>query len=231
MDSLLIDFSLASCLMAIGIGIDVVLATLLRAEHLTSNKQKWLWLSGVTATHTLFPMLGYLITLYSVQFFPQITPLVGIIAFCLVAHFLWQELTTTEDEPKGSLALINVAIILAISWDALWSGPAKSAQVTAWPDYLIWLSFILVGAIVWLLAYSALNFSQSITIKSLNNQLGKQLSTWLQYSIIAYFGLLALVKYTLNLSPPALIIFACSALSIGVALKILPFKKPMFVTN
>lgn len=222
MDVSLVDFGFACLLMGIGIGTDVALATLARANQLKSVQTILVWVVGVSLTHTLFPMLGYLMTYFSVQVLPFLTPIVGIVAATCIFWFLYHELQSFGDDSDTSdnvgdnqRLLMSLGLILAVSWDALWSGPAKSAQVIGWPELLVWVSFLLVGVAVSLLAISSVVFSrvlEPIVLKSQKIHLGL---LWLQYSVIAYFGYLAVLRYTLNLNLPWFIIMLLSCLSIG----------------
>ncbi|MBF7073877.1 hypothetical protein ISG33_10745 [Glaciecola sp. MH2013] len=203
MDISWFDFGFACAVMAIGIGTDVALATLARAEQLRSIKSIILWIFGVSLTHTLFPMLGYLMTYFSVQVVPMLTPAIGILAALCIFWFLYHELVNLGRENDASdkqRFLVSLALILAVSWDALWSGPAKSAQVIGWPELLVWVSFILVGVVVSLLATSAFVFSKVLQAIILKSQPVHLSLLCMQYSVIAYFGFLAITRYTLNLS-------------------------------
>ena len=220
-----IDFAFACLLMGLGIGTDVALATVARAAQLKSMQTIVIWVIGVSLTHTLFPMLGYLMTYFSVQVVPFLTPIVGIIAATCIFWFLHNELLSLNE--SGSISdnscdnqrlLISLGLILAVSWDALWSGPAKSAQVIGWPELLVWVSFILVGVAVALLAISSVIFSrvlQPVMLKSHKIHLGL---LWLQYSVIAYFGYLAILRYTFNVNLPWYIVMLLSLFSIGILL-------------
>ena len=221
----LIDFSFACLLMGIGIGTDVALATLARANQLKSIRTILIWVIGVSLTHTLFPMLGYLMTYFSVQVLPFLTPIVGIIAATCIFWFLHNELRSLSGDGNASdnsgdnqRLLMSLGLILAVSWDALWSGPAKSAQVIGWPELLVWGSFILVGVAVSLLAISSVAFSrvlEPIMLKSQKIHLGL---LWLQYSVIAYFGYLAILRYTFNMNLPWFMIMLLSLVSIALLL-------------
>ena len=212
------DFVTACLVMGTGIGTDVAIATVLRARQLTTTRAIVYWILGVSATHTLFPMIGYLLTYFSIQVVPMLTPVVGVIACGFIAHFLWQEMKQLAVDGESSTGddrqlMVSLGLILAVSWDALWSGPAKSAQVIGWPELLVWVSFLVVGMIVALCAISSWYLSQRFTSRSSaipNSQCRRSklakvfskaqgIALWLQYSIIAYFGLLALLRYTLGI--------------------------------
>lgn len=221
MDFPLFDFIFASLLMGLGIGLDVAIATVARSKQLNTFKVATLWILGVSLTHTLFPMVGYLLTYFSVQVLPEITPIIGIIAFLFIFVFLKGELSqlaNPENEQKSSQLLVTLGLILAVSWDALWSGPAKSAQVIGWPELMVWLSFILVGVMVAGLAICSLTFSSFILHFGENRKYMGLVGNWLQYSVIGYFGLLALFNYTLQIHLSWWQIFLGSMISIGVCL-------------
>lgn len=201
MDLPMFDFALASLLMGLGIGFDVAIATVARAKQLHNFRIAMLWIIGVSATHTLFPMIGYLLAYFSVQLHPSLAPIIGIIAFTCIFLYLNAEikqLSQAEQESNQSQLLVTLGLILAVSWDALWSGPAKSAQVIGWPELMVWGSFILVGAMVSILAIVSLKFSRFISQYSEHNRYSSLLGYWVQYSVIGYFGLLAVLRYTLQ---------------------------------
>ena len=101
----------------------------------------------------------------------MVTPLVGVVAFAFIAHFLWQELKEMTNEGESNhhddrQLLVSLGLILAVSWDALWSGPAKSAQVIGWPELLVWVSFLVVGMMVALCAVASLYLSKRFATTS-----------------------------------------------------------------
>ena len=215
---MLTDSFLIACLvMGLGIGIDVAIATGLRSSVLQQQRSATLWIIGVTATHTVFPMLGYLLTYFSIQTLPALTPVVGLLAAALIARFLWLELlcSETSESDSGSQLLVSVGIILAVSWDALWSGPAKSAQVVGWSELLVWLSFLLVGGVVMAFAVLAYRVGLLVCRARFVGSWMMPLLQWLQYSVIGYFGLLALVRYTLNIDVSAAFVFVIAALLVA----------------
>lgn len=191
-------FFFASTIMALGIGLDAAIATLVHSDKL-SKPSKLYWVAGVSLTHTLFPMLGYCLAYFSIQWFPFITPIVGIIAFVFVFHFLYTELMQNNEDSTVRYSWISFAIILAVSWDALWSGPAKSAQVVGWSDWMIWLSFLWVGFIVSLLCVLSCILSHRLQPFIQNFPVVQACLIWTQYTVIGYFGLLAFSRYTLQI--------------------------------
>jgi len=216
--------------MGLGIGIDVAIATFMQAPVLSNKKSIMVWVVGVSITHTVFPMFGYLLTYFSVQTLPVVTPLIGLLAFSLVSIFLIDELKSLMQAQETSHSpYISLALILAVSWDALWSGPAKSAQVVGWSDWMIWLSFILVGAVVTLFCLSSLylakklcalsHFSSgSFSVKFLD------VSRWVQYSVINYFGMLALLRYTFDSHVHWVYILLMSFIFMWIVLKAMAYR-------
>ncbi len=188
----------ASTLMALGIGIDAALATFVRANHFKKPWQAAYWIGGVVATHTLFPMVGYLLAYMSVQHVPVLAPVIGVVAFILVAHFLYGELIQRNEEEACGASWITIGLILAVSWDALWSGPAKSAQVLDWSQWMIWLSFLWVGALVCALCVVSFYLGKRCMTIIKDNPTFLPYVLWIQFSVIGYFGLLALFRYTFN---------------------------------
>ena len=225
------EFLLASLVMGLGIGTDVALATFLRAEALTARNEKIMWLGGVTLTHTLFPMAGYLLAYFSINSAPLLTPLVGVVAFSCIAYFVYSDLVADSEESSDSNQLmVTLGLILAVSWDALWSGPAKSAQVMGWPEMWVWGSFILVGIVVAVFALVGLALGRKLSVSNVsfsdhskNSSVSRSLDfgRWLQLSAISYFGWLALARYTLNwsLSWWLILLFSFSLLAVLLLLQ------------
>lgn len=210
-------FISASTLMALGIGIDAALATFVRASYLKEPWQAAYWIGGVVATHTLFPMVGYLLAYLSVQYVPIVAPLVGVTAFLLVAHFLYGELIQSSEPQASGASWISIGLILAVSWDALWSGPAKSAQVLDWSTWMIWLSFLWVGVLVLLLCVVSFYCGKRWMHLLKGNAVIMPYVLWLQFSVIGYFGLLALFRYTFNWSLDEVGVFILSGSIIALA--------------
>lgn len=202
MEFALFDFIMASLLMGLGIGSDVAIATFAKANRLTSLRTAFFWIAGVSFTHTIFPMIGYLLTYFSLQLHPNIEPIIGLIAFSFILFYLIGELTDfikPQPDSEDRQILVTLGLILAVSWDALWSGPAKSAQVIGWPELFVWLSFIIVGVFVSILAILSLTFALRFKQHVQNAKNTRWVIYWLQYTVIGYFGLLALFNYTLGL--------------------------------
>lgn len=201
MEFALFDFVVASLLMGLGIGSDVAIATFARANQLTGIKTAVIWIVGVSITHTVFPMLGYLLTYFSLQLQPSIEPIVGVIAFAFIFFYLKAEITEfiqPQENVQDRQILVTLGLILAVSWDALWSGPAKSAQVIGWPELFVWMSFILVGLFVSTLAIISLSFALRVKQVITYKLSSRWVAYWLQFTVIGYFGLLALFNYTLG---------------------------------
>lgn len=220
MGPFIFEFISASLLMGLAIGIDAALATAVKASSFNSYRQAVFWLLGISLTHTLFPMVGYLSSHYGVKFYPMLSPVIGLLAFLLIAHFLWQELNNAKeiDNQHDKGFLISLGLILAVSWDALWSGPAKSAQVIDWPITAIWGSFFIVGLTVSLLSCSAFFIAKHFIESDPVNPYAFKIAQWVQLSAISYFGLLALCRYTLTWPVPTLFILLMACCSTAICL-------------
>lgn len=206
------EFLTACLLMGVGIGTDAALATALMAALLKEQDKVRQWILGVTLTHTLFPMAGYLLALYGVQAFPLLEPALGIVAFLLIAAFVISEFSgmlepgSEQDKTHNTKMLVGIGLVLSVSWDALWSGPAKSAQVVQWGELAVWSSFFVVGLIIAFmtsLSYRLASRSgseQQHDIPFHQRSWRIRLGLWFQFSIFAYFAVLALSRYTLNIA-------------------------------
>ncbi len=214
LDAFWSEFLLACLLMGLGIGTDAAVATAVRAPFMRTTQVALVWIIGVSATHTIFPMAGYLISYFSLQQLPALMPLIGLIAFFLIVQYLQHEfasLLKADSEPQSTgqrYMLISLGLVLAVSWDALWSGPAKSAQVIAWPVLAVWCSFFVVGAVVAIMTIIAFVLSRKLQAVSWGHS--ESFGLWLQLSVIGYFGWLALCRYTLGLDIPSLYLLCFS---------------------
>ena len=206
---------------------------MMRAEQLRRARFVLHWTIGVTLTHTLFPMTGYLLTYFSIQLSPAITPIVGLIAFGCIAKFLYEELGAyvQEDTEKSenTQLMVTLGLILAVSWDALWSGPAKSAQVIGWPELFVWMSFLVVGVIVALCALAGLKLAKRLSnmVYSKKVLFSQYIGMWIQYSVIGYFGLLALMRYTLDIEIHWWQVLSLCALSMLVVMETLQVRRKL----
>lgn len=243
------DYVFASVLMAIGIGMDVAIVTVSRASSLQCRRLALVWVIGVSLTHTILPMVGYLFTYFSIKLHPLLTPTIGLLASGLILFYLVSELRAyssssneeyTENEatskensatystnstgamsPFSKQLLGTLGLIIAVSWDALWSGPAKSAQVTDWPEFWVWASFAIVGLVITVMSVLALKLGQKMSQKyKLNQGMTRFVAALIQFGVIGYFGLLALTTYTFGLMIPWWLLLQLSFTLVMVALLI-----------
>jgi hypothetical protein len=214
-------YLLACAAMGLGIGFDVVLATLLRLAHI-SGRNSWTWVKRISFTHILFPMVGYYFFVGLFRSFPILHTALGITAFTLVTIFLfdiikgwaWEKTAGQDTEPFAW------TVVLSVSWDALFSGPAKSAQAIGWSAGEVILSFIISGVVVMSLAIMAVWLAYAIRhaiTKMLSSTLHRltllNLSMmFLEFVILSYFGILALIRYTFASAMPSIKVFAISFL-------------------
>ena len=204
------NFLFPCILMGAGIAIDVTIATLTKfKDHGLTFKT---WTLPITATHVMFPATGYYLFWWLAEVLPALELLLGVIGFALVALFVYEALCDwigcepffgisgfisgvaglKEDDTRRFIA------ILAVSWDALWSGPAKSAQAVAgmWTTGEVIVSFFVAGITVTVIAQLALlgafwlrrkRFANSVAMARFNFR-GKLM----ELSVIGGFGALSL---------------------------------------
>lgn len=171
MDNPVWTFWLPSALMGLGIAIDVAIATIARFRDPTMTFRSWT--VPVAIAHIVLPAVGY----YSWWGLGQISSLLilplGLIAFILVAVFIHEAYCEWIDsEPKITWEPLvepfistltagergRLIMVLAVSMDALWSGPAKAAQAASggWNWLEVMFSFFVAGLVVALVAQGSL---------------------------------------------------------------------------
>ena len=155
-----VSFALACLVMATGIGVDVALATIGRFHAIRSPSDGLGWVGRITATHILFPMIGYYGFVFATRAMEALAPFLGLAAGAMVLWFLkhavagWLEHAETTEE-QDIAEHFGWAVVFAVSIDALWSGPAKSAQVIGWLPLPIAVSFPISGLIVGLIGLAS----------------------------------------------------------------------------
>jgi hypothetical protein len=204
------DVSLPSILMGVGIAIDVMLATVskFRDEDLSFRN----WTLPIMGTHIGFPAIGYYGFWGAVLALPFLGPTFGIIGAVFVALFIYEVFSDwVGHEPIFGISAFvgglfgfeeddarRMVAIMAVSWDALWSGPAKAAQAVAgnWTDFQVACSFAIAGLVVATAAQISLKLAFTLRKQKFENaekmagfiSFGKLLET----SVISGFGILSL---------------------------------------
>lgn len=211
---------LASALMGVGIAIDVMLATVskFRDDELSFRN----WTLPIMATHIGFPAFGYYGFWGLSQAFPWLTPVFGGIGAIFVALFIYEVFSEwIGHEPVfGISAFIGnffgfeeddarrFVAIMAVSWDALWSGPAKAAQALDgnWSTAEVGISFLIAGLVVAIAAQGSLWLAlklREMKFENANKMAGFIFrGKWLETSVISGFGVLSLSQgfsWNLNL--------------------------------
>lgn len=229
-----LNFWFPCILMGFGIAIDVTLATL--AKFRDGDLSFRNWTSPITGTHVIFPAVGYYLFWGLSQTFPAVEMVLGLFGFTLVFLFVYEVVCNSaglkpifgissyvsdligfdEDSTRRSLA------ILAVSWDALWSGPAKAAQALAggWSTNEVIFSFLVAGLAVAVIAQLALyaahrlravNFDNANSLARFNFY-GK----YVELSVIGGFGVLSLSQgFNLGLNLYQAILAAAVVLGIA----------------
>ena len=220
------SYLLACFVLGLGIGLDVILATLSRVKYITPIRG-WLWVKRITTTHIAFPMIGYYGFIELFYLFPALRVLLGLVAFALIIYFLidvikgWLNTSTQNDNDNP----FSWSVVLSVSWDALFSGPAKSAQAINWNHNQVIFSFFISGLVVTLLTIFAVRLTYFLR-KAAANMLKTSVKKYVKYQIalmlsefiiFLYFGLLALARYTFSSDIPPWLVGLIS-LALGVVL-------------
>ncbi len=205
------SFIVPSILMGLGIAIDVAIATLARFRDTAMGFKNWTL--PVAISHILLPAIGYYGWWYLGQQFSAFALLLGLIAFAMIALFIYEafcewigaeaivSLSPITDRLFGGLgdgAKGRLVMVLAVSMDALWSGPAKAAQAEsgAWAPYEVLISFFIAGAVVALVAEMALLAARALNRASFDDlrALARYLvgGKFLEATILFGFGVLSL---------------------------------------
>lgn len=204
------SFLIPSILMGIGVAIDVALATLAKFQDESLSWRNWTL--PVTLTHTFFPAFGYFLFWSLDEALPMAHTALGVTGFILVMLFLYEVLMESfgKEPVFGLSAWVSKKLgfsagdartyiaVLAVSWDALWSGPAKAAQASAgaWTGFEVILSFIIAGVVVATIAELSLTTARFLRSRRFSNAKKLAVSTiigkYFELSVIGGFGVLSL---------------------------------------
>ncbi|KXJ99803.1 MAG: hypothetical protein UZ19_OD1000301 [Parcubacteria bacterium OLB19] len=196
--------------MGFGIAIDVTIATL--SKFRDNDLSLKTWTVPITITHVVFPAIGYYFFWGMGVWLPSLQMILGIIGFLLVALFIYEVMCESMGtEPVFGISSFiakffgleeddsrRFVAILAVSWDALWSGPAKSAQADAgnWTNNEVFLSFFVAGLAVAIIAQVALGIAFLLRkVKFHNPESLARFNFWgkfVELSVIGGFGVLSL---------------------------------------
>lgn len=211
-------YLVASFFMGFGIAVDVMSATIGRFKHYGRWGEALTWAGRNTATHTIFPVIGIAIVVPIAEHLPIIKMPIGFLAAYFVFLLLQEEISglagfedEEDDELPGWLKWLKSYLtpawvaVIAVSVDALLSGPAKAVQTEGWSHLQVLVSFPIVGVVVGGFALTA-----SVIAMGLKNVVTKATArsvTGMAYTaiimlfiesvVIGYFGVLALLKYGL----------------------------------
>ncbi|MFZ2149598.1 MAG: hypothetical protein WAV15_00340 [Minisyncoccia bacterium] len=209
-------FWVPSVLMGLGIAIDVSIATVSKFRDRSMRMTNWTL--PIMSTHIVFPAVGYYMFWGLGKQFAFLSPVLGIVGFAFVFAFVYEVVC----EAAGKEAVFGISAwlsrvmglreddsrrfiaILAVSWDALWSGPAKAAQAIAgrWTTLEVVLSFAIAGLTVAVVAQAALVIARLLRRKKFQSV--EQMATWffwgkhVELSVIGGFGVLSLSEAVLG---------------------------------
>lgn len=202
-------FLIPSILMGLGVGVDVFIATLAKYRDKTLSWKTWT--IPVVITHVSFPAIGYFMFWALSASLPVAQALLGLVGFILVTLFVYEVIC----ESAGTEPIFGISdwigkkfgfkeedsrlyiTVLAVSWDALWSGPAKAAQATAggWSSSEVVFSFLIAGLVVAIVAELALFLAYFLRNRDFKNPVSVTRFTiigkYLELSVIGGFGVLS----------------------------------------
>lgn len=208
------DFVGTCLLMGVGIAIDVVITTVTRFHR--PNMTFKSWVMPITFTHITFPALGYFVFWEAGKSYPMLSPILGLIGFVFIASLIYEVVCESIGEvPKFAPTKFlseglskafgmrehdtrNFLAILAVSWDALWSGPALAANAANgdWSLRLVITSIILVGLVVFCITYFSLRVAGRLRNKNFTDYraLARFIfwGTYAELAVIGGFGILSL---------------------------------------
>jgi hypothetical protein len=240
--SWLLGFNVAfpSILMGVGIAIDVMLATIakFRDDDLSFKN----WTLPIMATHIGFPAIGYYGFWGATQAWPWLGPTFGIIGAVFVVLFIYEVFSDwIGHEPIFGISAFvgglfgfeeddarRMVAIMAVSWDALWSGPAKAAQATTggWTDFEVACSFGIAGLVVAAAAQLSLKIALRLRQRKFDD--ASKMSSYsmvgmfAETSVIGGFGVLSLSQ---GLGASDNIYHAIGVAAVGMGLLFLVFFK------
>ncbi len=195
--------------MAIGISIDILFATLARYKKPLSIKT---WVLPIIGTHTLLPAAGFYLVGGLQEAVPELRFLLGLAGFTLVTLFIYEEISEklnhkpvfaicgklSELLPIQKSTASSMIAVMAVSWDALLSGPSLAAGIKAahWGFELTAASFIIVGLGVAIITFGSFWFTLWLRKRNFHDaELMANVHLWGEcagFSVIGGFGVLSL---------------------------------------
>jgi hypothetical protein len=205
----MIAYLVACAAMGLGVAMDVAIATLVQRRIACDLAAGGRWIRRIALTHTLFPMVGY----YSFIAFSSrggamlvaVHLIATVLIFALVASIYAQIGSETCEDAIGETA--SWGLVLAVSWDALLSGPAKAAQAASWSGWQVAGSFPIAGLAVLGVAVFSLRFSRAIHSQA-SARAGPPaiiVARLIELAVFKYFGFLSLLGAFPSVGKPELI--------------------------
>lgn len=201
-----------SIMMGIGIAIDVAIATISKFQDRSLSFRNWTF--PIMCTHIGFPAFGYYGFWGLRHEFPALSPVLGVVGCLFVVLFVYEVVCkaiykkpifgisswVSEKAGLDENDTRRFIAILAVSWDALWSGPAKAAQAAAenWTNWEVFVSFPVAGLTVAIVAQLSLMIAgllQRQKYHSVSQMAGWfSLGKYVELSVIGGFGVLSLMQ-------------------------------------
>lgn len=235
---------------AAGIAVDAMIATLSRFSSFPNGRTILKWGGAIGLTHWLFPLAGFIGGWYAAINVPLST-LIFLFGAAVMAWFVTEVVKSSAgfsnvDEESSDSGIWTSrlhfwAAVWAVSIDALITGPGKTSATMGWTELEVWLSFPIVGIVVFLFVITAASIAKLLyhryaaPLESHEPSLGPSserfgrdrrrlgaffvAGAWFEVCIFSYFGLLA-VAQTLRIHDipvPGLFVFGATAI-LGICL-------------
>ena len=151
-----LEFLVINLVLAVGISIDAVMATLAGFAHFASRRASLRWSVAVGGAHWLFPLVGFVGGYYIAdgRISRILVYALGGLVLAVFTGMVLRDATRTQAGASSLQKRFPIAVI-AVSLDALVTGPGKTAVTAHWSAAQVWLSFFVVGLLVFVFVLAA----------------------------------------------------------------------------
>ena len=229
---------------ASGIAADAMIATLSRFSSFPDGRVALKWGAAIGFTHWLFPLVGFIGGWYAAVNVPLST-IVYLFGAGVMTWFVKEVVKeaaglSDEDDTEDQASIWTSrthfwAAVWGVSIDALVTGPGKTSATAGWTEIEVWLSFPMVGFVVFVLVmaaayiatilqkrYSRVSQQEAIVVDTRDQRrlwIFFTVGTWFEILIFSYFGLLAVAQTLRIYDVPVdgVLVFAATG-SVGIVL-------------
>jgi len=196
-----LEFWAINLALSLSLAIDAVMVTFAGYSYFKNWRASWRWSIAVGGTHLLFPLIGFVGGFYIADSRISriaVYSLGGLVLTVFTGLVLRDALRPLSAAP--ALQKRFALAVIAVSIDALITGPGKTAVTARWNAAQVWFSFFLVGLLVFVLVLIAtiparrLNervsqLEQGTTVDHLKNARAFTAGILLEVIVFSYFVL------------------------------------------